>query len=177
MDAITAYQLTSMMEGVVLRGTGKGINLPVPIAGKTGTTNDAKDVWFIGYSSTIVAGCYIGYDQPQGLGDVSGGGFCGPVFERFMGVAINKYGGTKFKVPPGGYFVKIDRFTGAKLPDNATGDHVVSEYFREGEEPVFGLVRWSTAVSRWARTCPCSPMARAATRGRRRSPQPPVKPR
>ena len=45
------------------------------IAGKTGTTNDAKDVWFIGYSSTIVAGCYIGYDQPRGLGDVSGGGF------------------------------------------------------------------------------------------------------
>jgi penicillin-binding protein 1A len=139
MDAITAYQLTSMMEGVVLRGTAKGINLPVPIAGKTGTTNDAKDVWFIGYSSTIVAGCYIGYDQPQGLGDVSGGGFCGPVFERFMGAAIKKYGGTKFKVPPGGYFVKIDRFTGAKLSDDATGDHVVSEYFREGEEPVFGL--------------------------------------
>ena len=139
MDAITAYQLTSMMEGVVQRGTAKGINLPVPIAGKTGTTNDAKDVWFIGYSSTIVAGCYIGYDQPRGLGDVSGGGFCGPVFERFMGVAIQKYGGTKFKVPPGGYFVKIDRFTGARLPDDATGDHVVSEYFREGEDVTFGL--------------------------------------
>lgn len=139
MDAITAYQLTSMMEGVVQRGTGRGINLPVPIAGKTGTTNDAKDVWFIGYSSTIVAGCYIGYDQPQGLGDVSGGGFCGPVFERFMGAAIKKYGGTKFKVPPGGYFVKIDRFTGARLPDDATGDHVVSEYFREGEDPIFGM--------------------------------------
>ncbi len=139
LDAITAYQLTSMMEGVVLRGTAKGINLPVPIAGKTGTTNDAKDVWFIGFSSNIVAGCYIGYDQPRSLGDVSGGGFCGPVFERFMGKAIEKYGGTKFKVPPGGYFVKIDRFTGAKLPDNATGDNVVSEYFREGEEPIFGL--------------------------------------
>ncbi len=49
MDAITAYQLTSMMEGVVTRGIGSGVNLPVPIAGKTGTTNDAKDVWFIGY--------------------------------------------------------------------------------------------------------------------------------
>ena len=139
MDAITAYQLTSMLEGVVQRGTARGINLPVPIAGKTGTTNDAKDVWFIGYSSTIVAGCYIGYDTPKSLGNVSGGGFCGPVFERFMGVAIKKYGGTKFKVPPGGYFVKIDRFTGAKLPDNASGDHVVAEYFREGEEPIFGL--------------------------------------
>jgi len=139
MDAITAYQLTSMLEGVVQRGTAKGVNLPVPIAGKTGTTNDAKDVWFIGYSSTIVAGCTIGYDQPKSLGNVSGGGFCGPVFERFMKVAIKKYGGTKFKVPPGGYFVKIDRFTGARLSDDATGDYVVSEYFREGEEVVFGI--------------------------------------
>ncbi len=139
MDAITAYQLTSMMEGVVIRGTARGINLPVPIAGKTGTTNDAKDVWFIGYSSNIVAGCYIGYDQPRSLGDVSGGGFCGPVFESFMEEAIQKYGGTEFKVPPGGYFVNIDRFTGARLPDGASGDNVVAEYFREGEEPIFGL--------------------------------------
>jgi penicillin-binding protein 1A len=139
MDAITAYQLTSMLEGVVLRGTAHGINLPVPIAGKTGTTNDAKDVWFIGYSSNIVAGCYIGYDNPQSLGNVSGGGFCGPVFESFMKTAIQKYGGTKFKVPPGGYFVKIDRFTGARLPDDASGDNVVAEYFREGEDPIFGL--------------------------------------
>ncbi len=139
MDAITAYQLTSMLEGVVQRGTARGINLPVPIAGKTGTTNDAKDVWFIGYSSNIVAGCYIGYDNPQSLGNVSGGGFCGPVFESFMKTAIKKYGGTKFKVPPGGYFVNIDRFTGARLPDGVTGDNVVAEYFREGEDPIFGL--------------------------------------
>jgi penicillin-binding protein 1A len=139
MDAITAYQLTSMMEGVILRGTARGINLPVPVAGKTGTTNDAKDVWFIGFTSTVVAGCYIGYDNPKSLGNVSGGGFCGPVFESFMKVAIKKYGGTKFKVPPGGYFVNIDRFTGAKLPDGARGDNVVAEYFREGEEPIFGL--------------------------------------
>ncbi|MFE3837005.1 penicillin-binding protein 1A [Pseudogemmobacter sonorensis] len=139
MDAITAYQLTSMMEGVVKRGTARGINLPVPVAGKTGTTNDSKDVWFIGYTSNIVAGCYIGFDQPQSLGSVSGGGTCGPVFETFMRAAIKKHGGTAFKVPPGGYFVKIDRFTGARLPDNATGDHVVAEYFREGEDPIFGM--------------------------------------
>ena len=139
-DAITAYQLTSMMEGVVQRGTARGINLPVPVAGKTGTTNDAKDVWFIGYTSNIVAGCYIGYDQPRTLGQgASGGGFCGPVFEQFMRQAIKKYGGSKFKAPPGGYFIKIDRFTGARLSDGATGDNVVAEYFREGEEPIFGL--------------------------------------
>jgi penicillin-binding protein 1A len=140
MDAITAYQLTSMLQGVVQRGTAAGINLPVPIAGKTGTTNDAKDVWFIGYSSNIVAGCYIGYDQPRSLGDsASGGGFCGPVFERFMTTAVKKYGGTDFAVPPGGVFINIDRFTGARLSDDAAGDYVVAEYFREGEDPFFGM--------------------------------------
>ena len=141
MDAITAYQLTSMLEGVVQRGTARGINLPVPVAGKTGTTNDAKDVWFIGFTSNIVAGCYIGYDQPRSLGDdASGGGFCGPVFQSFMETAIQKYGGTDFLVPPGGYFIKIDRFTGARLSDDASGENVVAEYFREGQEPMFGVL-------------------------------------
>jgi penicillin-binding protein 1A len=139
MNAITAYQLTSMMEGVVQRGTAAGINLPVPVAGKTGTTNDSKDVWFIGYTSNIAAGCYIGYDQPRTMQGASGGGFCGPVFEDFMNVAIKKFGGTKFAVPPGGYFINIDRFTGQQLPDDASGDNVVAEYFREGELPIFGL--------------------------------------
>ena len=141
MDAITAYQLTSMMEGVVQRGTAAGsVNLPVPIAGKTGTTNDSKDVWFVGFSSQIVAGCYIGFDQPQSLGDgASGGGMCGPVFQEFMTQAIEAYGGGPFAVPPGGHFVKIDRFSGARLPDDATGDAVVAEYFRDGEDPSFGL--------------------------------------
>ena len=139
MNAITAYQLTSMLEGVVQRGTARGINLPVPIAGKTGTTNDAKDVWFIGFSSNLVAGCYIGYDQPRSLGSASGGGMCGPVFQSFMQEAIKEYGGGKFKVPPGGHFVKIDRFTGARLPDDAVGDHVVAEYFRDGEDSFIGF--------------------------------------
>jgi penicillin-binding protein 1A len=70
---------------------------------------------------------------------VSGGGTCAPVFEEFMREAIAKYGGGQFAVPPGGYFMKIDRFSGARLPDNATGSNVVAEYFREGQEPVFGV--------------------------------------
>ncbi len=140
MDAITAYQLTSMMEGVVERGTASGtVNLGVPTAGKTGTTNDAKDVWFIGFTSNIVAGCYIGYDQPRSLGPGAfGGRLCAPVFQAFMEKAVAKYGGGPFEVPPGGHFIKIDRYTGARLPDGASGANVVAEYFREGEEPVFG---------------------------------------
>ncbi|WP_298917913.1 PBP1A family penicillin-binding protein [uncultured Roseobacter sp.] len=142
MDPVTAYQLTSMMRGVVERGTAsRTVNLPVPTAGKTGTTNEAKDVWFVGFTSNIVAGCYIGYDQPRGLGrGASGGGMCGPVFQRFMEEATQKYGGGPFEVPPGGHFIKIDRYTGARLPDDASGETVVAEYFRDGEQPIFGLL-------------------------------------
>ncbi|MCP4207109.1 MAG: PBP1A family penicillin-binding protein [Shimia sp.] len=141
MDAITAYQLTSMMEGVVSRGTASSqINLPVPVAGKTGTTNEAKDVWFVGFTSNIVAGCYIGHDRPRPLGrGTYGGTTCGPVFQEFMKEAIKKYGGGKFRVPPGGHFIKIDRYTGARLDNDASGASVVAEYFRDGEEPIFGI--------------------------------------
>lgn len=141
MDPVTAYQLTSMMKGVVDRGTArKSVNLSVPTAGKTGTTNDAKDVWFVGFTSNIVAGCYIGYDQPRSLGrGASGGGMCGPVFQRFMSKAVKKYGGGKFRAPEGCEFIKIDRFTGARLSANASGNNVVSECFREGEFINFGI--------------------------------------
>ena len=141
MDAVTAYQLTSMMRGVVERGTASAtVKLGVPVAGKTGTTNDAKDVWFVGFTPNIVAGCYMGYDRPQSLGrGASGGGMCGPVFNAFMKKAIKQYGASKFEVPPNTYFLKFDRFSGARLPDDAVGDHVVAELFREGEEPEYGL--------------------------------------
>lgn len=142
MDAVTAYQLTSMMKGVVDRGTAANtVNLPVPVAGKTGTTNDSKDVWFVGFSSNIAAGCYIGYDQPRSLGSrASGAAMCGPVFDDFMKLASGKYGGTVFKVPENGIFVKIDRFTGERLPNGASGEYVVAELFRRGEEPIPGLL-------------------------------------
>ena len=140
MDAVTAYQLTSMMEGVVTRGTAsRTVKLPVPTAGKTGTTNEAKDAWFVGFTSNIVAGCYIGYDIPAPLGRGTGGGStCGPVFNEFMLSAIKKYGGGDFKVPDGGKFINLHRLTGDRLDEKAVGDFVVAEYFRDGEEPTFG---------------------------------------
>ena len=141
MDGVTAYQLTSMMQGVVQRGTAASvIDLPVPTAGKTGTTNDAKDVWFIGFTSNIVACCYIGFDQPRSLGEHAyGGTMCGPVFQRFMTKAVEKYGGTDFKVPEACEFINIDRFTGARLGEGASGANVVAECFRRGQEPMFGV--------------------------------------
>ena len=140
MDAVTAYQLTSMLEGAVVRGTGRNARLDVPVAGKTGTTNEARDVWFVGYTSTIVAGCYIGFDRPRPLGrGASGGGMCAPVFQEFMREAVAEFGAGRFAVPDNGRFIRIDRFSGERLNDDATGSHVVAEFFRTGEEPVFGV--------------------------------------
>ncbi|MEM1362730.1 MAG: penicillin-binding protein 1A [Pseudomonadota bacterium] len=141
MDPITAYQITSMMKGVVDRGTAaRTVNLPVPTAGKTGTTNEEKDVWFVGFTSNIAAGCYIGFDQPRPMGKgAAGGTMCGPVFNEFMNFAVEEFGGGEFKVPPGGSFIKIDRISGARLGPNASGPNVVAEYFRPGGERAFGL--------------------------------------
>ncbi len=142
MDPVTAYQLTSMMQDVVARGTASrtvGAVLGVPIAGKTGTTNNAIDAWFIGFTPNIVAGCYIGYDTPTPMGrGAYGGTMCGPVFADFMKVALEYFPTVKFEAPPGSVFVKIDRYSGVRLPDDATGDNVVAELFREGEEPGYG---------------------------------------
>jgi penicillin-binding protein 1A len=141
-DPVTAYQITSMLEGVVTRGTASGaVNLGVPTGGKTGTTNDARDVWFVGFTSNVAAGCYIGFDQPRSLGSRAfGGTLCAPVFQKFMEKAVEKYGGGPFKVPEGGRFIRIDRYTGERLPDGAFGPNVVAEFFRDGEEPVFGVM-------------------------------------
>ena len=140
LDPITAYELTSMMQDVVRRGTAAGrVMLDVPVAGKTGTTNEARDVWFVGFTSRLVAGCYIGYDIPKPLGrGAYGGSMCAPVFNEFMQEAVKLYPSGPFPVPSEGVFVKIDRRTGARLPEDATGDNVVSELFRPGEEPAFG---------------------------------------
>ena len=140
MDPITAYQLTSMMRGVVERGTAAGqVVLDAPVAGKTGTTNESKDVWFIGFTPNIVAGCFMGMDLPAPLGRGSyGGSMCGPVFTKFMKKALAMYGYTQFKVPENSVFVKIDRYTGERLPNSASGPSVVAELFRDGQEPNFG---------------------------------------
>jgi penicillin-binding protein 1A len=141
MDPVTAYQLTSMMRGVVERGTAsRAINVGVPIAGKTGTTNDAKDVWFIGFTPTMVAGCYMGYDRPKSLGrGAFGGSMCGPVFNQFMKDAVKRYGSSDFPVPPDTVFYKFDRYTGTRLSDDATGPDVVAELFHADQEPDSGI--------------------------------------
>jgi penicillin-binding protein 1A len=141
MDAITAYQITSMLQGAASRGTSASSvgQLGLNLAGKTGTTNDAKDVWYVGYSPRIVAGCYMGYDTPVPLGESAfGGTLCAPIFVEFIKAAMEGQGPVKWDVPPGGYFIKIDRATGQRLPDSAGGPGVVSEYIKDGQMTMVG---------------------------------------
>jgi penicillin-binding protein 1A len=135
LDPMTAYQITSMMEGVVQHGTGYIIHdLGYPIAGKTGTTNDEKDAWFVGYTPDLVVGLYMGYDTPKPMGHGStGGGLAAPVFKEFM---KNDLAGTRpvdFRVPPGMKLIPIDRKTGMRAEGG--GPDVIIEAFKPGTGP------------------------------------------
>lgn len=136
MDRVTAYQLVSMMEGVASRGTAARLSsLGVPVAGKTGTTNDAKDAWFVGFTPNLVAGCFVGYDNPRPMGKGgTGGGMCAPIFEDFMRDALKIRPAGSFRKPPDIVWATIDRSTGERVPDGA-GGNTIREVFRVGQAP------------------------------------------
>ena len=133
LDSRMAYQITSMLEGVVLRGTGKKIkNLNIPLGGKTGTTNDNKDAWFIGFSPDIVIGVYVGHDIPKSLGyKQTGSSVAVPIFKAFIEKANINQNRVPFRIPSGLSFVKIDPKTG--LPSNK--QESILEPYLYGNEP------------------------------------------
>ncbi len=135
LDPMTAYQITSMMEGVVQRGTAHTVaELGYPIAGKTGTTNDEKDTWFIGFTPNIVVGLYLGYDQPRGLGHgATGGGLAAPVFKDFMKQYLVDQPKIDFKVPEGMKLIAINRKTGMRASPGDPGAFI--EAFKPGTGP------------------------------------------
>ena len=135
LDPMTAYQITSMMEGVVQRGTATRVKaLGVPIAGKTGTTNDEKDTWFIGFTPNLVAGVYIGYDNPTPMGrGATGGGLAAPVFVDFMKEALKGKKVADFKVPEGMELIAVNRKTGMRA--SGSGPDVIMEAFKPGTGP------------------------------------------
>ncbi len=112
----TAYQMTSILEGVVERGTGKKLrNLNLQLAGKTGTTNNNTDTWFIGYTSNLVVGVYVGYDNPKRLGKYETGSKTAlPIFKDFIKKAVNNYEARPFKIAKGIKMMVIDAETGKK---------------------------------------------------------------
>ena len=113
-SAETAYQITSILEGAIKRGTGKKLrDLNVPLAGKTGTTNNNFDAWFIGYSSNLVVGVYVGFDNPQSLGKYETGSKAAlPIFKKFISSALYKDDFKEFAIPNGIYFSPINYDTG-----------------------------------------------------------------
>jgi len=134
-DPRTAYQVTSMLEGAVQRGTGTAVRaVGVPLAGKTGTSNEARDVWFIGYSPDLVVGVFVGFDEPAPMGRAeTGGRTAAPIFRDFMMKAIGNKPAIPFRVPPGISLVKVDRKTGALASGDGAG--VILEAFKAGSEP------------------------------------------
>ncbi|TFF27622.1 penicillin-binding protein 1A [Jiella endophytica] len=135
LDPMTAYQITSMMEGVVQRGTATRVRaLGVPVAGKTGTTNDEKDAWFIGFTPDLVCGIYIGYDNPTPMGHgATGGGLAAPVFVDFMKEALKGKKPVDFKVPEGMELIAVNRKTGMRA--SGSGSDVIMEAFKPGTGP------------------------------------------
>jgi penicillin-binding protein 1A len=116
MSEETAYQITSILEGVVKRGTAKKMkDLKVPLAGKTGTTNNNFDAWFIGYTSNLVIGVYVGYDNPRTLGKYETGSKAAlPIFKDFIKTALYMEDFKEFKIPKGIYLTSINYDNGLK---------------------------------------------------------------
>ena len=135
LDPMTAYQITSMMEGVVQRGTAAKLStMGRPIAGKTGTTNEEKDAWFVGYSSDLTVGVFVGFDRPKPMGRGStGGGLAAPIFREFMEAALKGVPPVKFRVPDGIQLIPINRKTGLRAKKGGKG--VILEAFKPGTRP------------------------------------------
>ncbi len=131
----TAYQIVSMLEGAVQRGTGRSVrSIGKPIGGKTGTTNDSRDAWFIGFSPDLVVGIYVGYDDNRSLGArESGGRVAAPVFKSFMKAALADKEAIPFRVPPEVSLVRINAKTGQ--PAQSGDNNVILEAFKAGNEP------------------------------------------
>jgi penicillin-binding protein 1A len=133
---MTAYQITSMMEGVVQGGTAAVLReVGKPIAGKTGTTSDGKDVWFVGFSPDLVVGLYLGYDKPRSLGRAAQGGHtAAPIARDFMKLALADKPAIPFRIPPGIKLVLVDPKTGLRAGPG-DGGKAIREAFKPGTAP------------------------------------------
>ncbi|MFY0637735.1 penicillin-binding protein 1A [Maricaulis maris] len=134
-DPVTAYQVVNMLEGAVQRGTGTALRpLPWTLAGKTGTTNDFRDAWFMGFGPDLVVGVYVGFDTPFQLGSGEAGGrVAAPIARDFLAVALEGYPVAPFRVPPGVRLAPVNRVDGEPGVLGQSG--VILEAFRPGTEP------------------------------------------
>ncbi len=136
-DPGSAYQIVSMLEGVVQRGTGQRIaSLDRPLAGKTGTTNDSFDTWFVGFSPDLAVGVFVGFDEPATLGEKeTGSSVAAPVFKAFMKEALKDTPAIPFRIPPGIRLVRVDAKTGRP----SGGGGTIFEAFKPGTMPTVAI--------------------------------------
>lgn len=133
-DPVTAYQVTYMMQGVIENGTGVSIrSLGRPLGGKTGTTNDYKDAWFMGFSPDMVVGVYVGYDKPRTLNNEAGSKAAAPIFKEFMRQALDGEAEVPFRIPEGVSFSPVNRNSGE--PSFIGAPEYILEAFKPGTEP------------------------------------------
>jgi penicillin-binding protein 1A len=134
-DPHSAYQIVSMLEGVVQRGTGEAVAaVGKPLAGKTGTSNDNKDTWFVGFSPDLAVGVFVGFDDAQSLGGrETGGTVAAPIFRDFMQDALADMPAVPFRIPAGIRLVRVDARTGRPVPQGGAG--VIFEAFKPGTSP------------------------------------------
>ena len=134
-DPATAYQMVSILEGVIQRGTGVRIKaVGKPLAGKTGTSNESIDTWFVGFAPDLALGVFVGFDEPRTLGrHEQGASAAAPIFRDFMAAALKDQPAIPFRIPPGIRLVRVDAATG-KLAKPGDKD-VILEAFRPGHEP------------------------------------------
>ncbi len=139
----TAYQITSMLEGAIKRGTGKKLrNLNLPLAGKTGTTNNNMDAWFLGFTSKLVIGVYVGFDEPKTLGRYETGAKAAlPVFKKFVEKVVIKKDAKPFKIPKNINLVMVDVATG--LQPNKDTKNIIYESFKSNDQFMLNLERFS----------------------------------
>ena len=135
----TAYQITSMMEGVIKRGTGRKLrSLNLNLAGKTGTTNKNMDAWFLGFTSKLVMGVYVGFDEPQSLGRYETGAKAAlPIFKKFVSNVVKKRDALPFRVPKNIKLVMVNAETG--LPSNTNTKKAIYESFKSKDNFITGL--------------------------------------
>lgn len=134
-DPMSAYQMVSIMEGVITRGTATVLKpLGRTLAGKTGTTNDAKDVWFVGFSPDLAVGVYLGFDKPKSLGtSATAGQYAAPIFRDFMKEALAGKPNLQFRVPPGIKFIRVNSATGQRT--SAGDPQAILEPFKPNTAP------------------------------------------
>jgi penicillin-binding protein 1A len=148
-DAMTAYQMVSILEGVVKRGTGyRAKEVGKPLAGKTGTTNEERDAWFVGFAPDLAAGVFVGFDNPKPMGrGETGGGVASPIFTEFMKMALADEAAVPFRAPEGIKLIRVNAKTGLRAQEG--DENVIMEAFKPGNEPPdpFSYVGYPSAFS------------------------------